>query len=63
MIKQMFFKIKRRLASLARNYAARQWFWRQWRIYQTLPGAEPLRKEDIWMCLHDRIPTTPFDPH
>jgi SAM-dependent methyltransferase len=63
MIKQVFFEIKRRLASLGRNYAARQWFWRQWRIYQTLPGAEPLRKEDLWVFLHDRTSTTPFDPH
>jgi hypothetical protein len=34
-----------------------------WRRYTRLPGAEPLHFDDGYPCLHDRTPTTPYDPH
>lgn len=31
--------------------------------YQALPGAEALKIGDYHPCLHDKVPTTPFDAH
>jgi SAM-dependent methyltransferase len=31
--------------------------------YRALPGAEPLRAEDLMPKVHDRSPTTPYDQH
>jgi hypothetical protein len=30
--------------------------------YRALPGAEPVRLEDLYPCLGDRVPSTPVDP-
>src|SRR5438093_844323 len=46
-----------------KGVSALPWFFRQWRAYAALPGAEPLRLADTYPQLHDRSPTTPFDPH
>ncbi len=34
-----------------------------WRSYAALPDAEPLRVEDAYPCLYDRIATHPIDAH
>jgi hypothetical protein len=34
-----------------------------WREYQRLPRAEPLRYRDAYPCLSDRLPSSPYDPH
>jgi SAM-dependent methyltransferase len=46
-----------------RGVVALPWFFRQWRAYKRLPGAERLRLTDGYPQLHDRSTTTPFDPH
>jgi hypothetical protein len=50
----------RQSATAARAYWS---FVGSWRTYSRLPGAEPLRFEDSYPCLFDRVPTTPYDPH
>lgn len=50
----------RRLRSAPRLYRR---YLADWARYAALPGAEPLRYDDSYPCLFDRMPTTPFDPH
>lgn len=38
-------------------------YWRSWRNYSKLPGAEPLLTRDAYPCLYDRSPKTPYDAH
>lgn len=38
-------------------------FLSSWRAYSKLPRAERLRFEDVYPCIFDRTPTTPYDPH
>ena len=38
-------------------------FLRDWRGYRAMPGAQPTRWRDAYPQLHDRVSTSPFDPH
>jgi hypothetical protein len=38
-------------------------FIQTWRMYEQLPGAEPLVFADSYPCLFDNVPATPYDPH
>lgn len=38
-------------------------YWRSWRAYSRLPGAEPLLMRDAYPCLYDRSASTPYDSH
>lgn len=50
---------------VAAGHAARAlaWYWRDWRKYSRLPGAENLRFVDSNPQLFDRTDVTPFDAH
>lgn len=38
-------------------------YFREWRTYSQMPGAEQLALKDAFPMLHDRTDTTPFDAH
>lgn len=51
------------LGNLARSAHLYASYLRDWKAYERLPGAEPLRFSDSHPCLWDRTAETPFDPH
>jgi len=49
-----------RVPAATRGYAR---FLRDLRAYRELPGAEPIRRRDLYPQLHDWIPASPYDEH
>lgn len=50
-------------SAVLRSIRGYWWFWRDWRAYKRMPGAEPLRWREAYPLLHDRQEKSPYDAH